>query len=39
MQLDFWGYMNIWKQISFEFRDYMMGIRMQPKLIFPLCGL
>lgn len=33
---DFWGYMNIWKEISLEFRDYMMGFRMQPKLIFPI---
>lgn len=33
---DFWGYMNIWKDISLEYKDYMMGFRMEPKLIFPI---
>lgn len=34
--VDFWGYMNIWKEISLEYQNYMMGLRMQPKLIFPI---
>ena len=33
---DFWGYMNIWKDISLEYKDYMIGFRMRPQLIFPI---
>lgn len=33
---DFWEYMSVWKSISTDYGNYMISLRMQPKLIFPI---
>ena len=33
---DFWEYMSVWKSISPDYGDYMISLRMQPQLIFPI---
>lgn len=33
---DFWEYMNTWKGISATYQNYMIGLRMYPKLLVPI---
>lgn len=33
---DYWKYMNVWKEISNTYQNYMMGLRMHPKLLRPI---
>jgi hypothetical protein len=33
---DYWGYMNVWKEISTTYKNYMMGLRMYPQLLVPI---
>ena len=33
---DYWKYMNTWKEISSEYKNYMMGLRMYPQLLVPV---
>ena len=33
---DFWEYMSVWKSISPDYGNYMISLRMQPQLIFPI---
>ena len=33
---DFWNYMSKWKTISYDYQNYMMNPRLQPKLISPI---
>ena len=33
---DYWEYMNVWSEISTIYRNYMMGLRMHPKLLVPI---
>ena len=33
---DYWEYMNVWSEISTIYQNYMMGLRMHPKLLVPI---